>query len=177
MFFLILTITANLFYIKHQKNEEYLTGSFNPISLPTYGPKMFGHLFQIAHPENDSKITIFKLACVPGISVIPDVVLDATREQDKLTYFEFKENLKNEEFNVIRYREGVLIVRDEECLTYNREKGFFYTMRCIPEHEEQIFDIVPGVCSNEFTKIPLAAFTQQNDFGILPLLKKLFSGI
>lgn len=159
------------FYIKHYGTEEYLTSSFDPISLPTFGPKMDGHIFEIAHPENDSKTSIFKLVCVPRMVVIPEVVLDATREQDKLTYFGYNDKLQNEEFQIIRYEDGFLIIRDEECLTYNREKEYFYTMKCVPRHPEQLFEIVEAVCSIYPDRVPLETFLQQPPMNIVPIIK------
>lgn len=161
MFYLLSVVYTKMFYIKHFGSEQYMTGSFDPISLPMFGSKEEGHLYMLAHPENDAKITIIKLACVPNMKVIPKVVLDATDVQDKLTYFSYNDRLKNEQFEIIRYEEGVLIVRDGNCLTYNKPKQFFYTMRCIPRDEEQLFEIVEGFCSAVPEEIELDVFLQK----------------
>lgn len=170
IFTLLSYIMCKTFVIKRFGSDEYLTANFSPLSLPSLGADSSAHIFEIAHPEGNSKISIFKLVCVPRLTQIPDVVLDATKEQDKLTYFDYDDNLSNEEFQVIRYEDAFIIVREGDCVTYNRDKDYFYTMECAPKHPEQLFELIPRECSVLPEKIPLDTFMAQPPPDAKPLI-------
>ncbi|EJW03497.1 hypothetical protein EDEG_02171 [Edhazardia aedis USNM 41457] len=171
MFLFFATVICRTYMIKRLGSEEYLQSSFDPISLPYLGPKATAHVFEIAHPEADSKISILRLACVPRMKTIPDVVLDATKENDKVTYYTYNEKLKNEELMIVRYEDGYLIVRGDECITYNRKSEHFFTTVCEPSHPEQKFELIEETCLIKPQTIPLAEFISRPPQGISPLIK------
>lgn len=170
LFFIAIVICKN-FMIKKYGTEDYITSSFNPISLPTLGPKSTAHIYEIAHPEDDSRISIIKLACVPNMTVIPHVVLDATKEKDKVTYFSYSDNLDNEKFMIIRYEDAYVIARGEDCITYNEKDNALITVKCMPKQPEQKFEIVEAFCSKKPEEEELEKFLEHPPAGISPIMK------
>lgn len=173
MFLYFTVALCKTYIIKRYQSDEYLTSSFDPFSLPTLGPESVAHIFEIGHPETDSKISILRLACVPRINTIPDVVLDATKEQDKVAYFTYNNKLANEEFKIIRYEDAYILVRGEDCVTYNRKKQYFYTTLCVPKNPEQLFELIEQPCSKIPEKIPLEMFLSQQTPPLLTKMPKI----